>query len=180
MKKFESVIEFDRDLLRKLYKANHYMYNKKYIATCILIGVALVFVAIFLNSSVIFKGILVMLGGLIIMAKDMPFYYRADEVFDTRVGKKDIIRTSLYEGGIQILGENGGNLEYDEIEAVSEKKEYFFLFLGRDRVLMLAKKDIGDSLKFKEFIEYKTGKKLREAKSILSVSLRDIIIPFKK
>ena len=177
LKKFSAYIRHNQETVRLLFKTAYYTYHKKLIIYKLVLGILLNLIALTSDFSKTVQALLMMLGCMLIVSKDFLHHARSDEVIQSRKAHLPEMKTDFYENHFQIIGENGGKIEYSKIDRLVRHGKYAFLFVSQDVVCMMDEKTLlpMKTAEFEDFIEKKTNKKFRIHKGPLSLSLYDLI-----
>lgn len=176
--RYEGRIEHTEDSIHALFKTQYYTYQFARVIRRAVLGLALVALALFAGFPIWGEIILLAVGCWLIVGRDFPATYRAEEAIEARKGVLPIT-TCAFSAGHAEIHEGGVSkkLRYDQFEKLVQDKDYLYLFLGRESIVMIDRQTVapGTDAELMEFIEKKTGKKWEARLSLLSMNLRDLM-----
>lgn len=176
--RYEGRIEHTSDSIHALFKTQYYTYQFGRVVRRLMIGAALIAAALFAGFPIWGEIILLAAGCWLVVGRDFPATYRAEEAIDARKGVLPITTCEFSAGHAEV--HEGGvskKLRYDQFEKLVQDKEYLYLFLGKESIVMLDREKVepGTDAELMEFIEKKTGKKWEARLSLLTMNLSDLL-----
>lgn len=176
--RYEGRIEHNNDSIHALFKTQYYTYQFGRVVRRTLLGVALIAAALFAGLPIWAEAILLAIGCWMLVGRDFPATYRAEEAIDARKGVLPITTCSFSAGHAEI--QEGGvskKLRYDQFQKLVQDKDYLYLFLGEESIVMIDREKVepGTDAELMEFIEKKTGKKWEARLSLLTMNLHDLL-----
>ncbi len=181
--RYRASIKHTEKTIEALYKMQRSAYEKPRIL--IRIGAGLVFIAIAAMTSMPMwaKAILLLIGAWLVVSRDFPAQVRADKVVQARKGVLPNMKYAFYGDRLKLSGEGSMEISYSKLARLAEDDDYYYLFVSRDSVCMLAKAELeatdSEAESFRSFMEEQTGMQWRKEKSILNLNLADLILMFR-
>jgi len=174
---FKGEIVHTEKTLRQLFRTEYETYERKKIFVWMGVGALMIVLAILVEMSMPLRVILLLIACWLLVSSDFPAEMRADKVVDTRRGSLPSMSYEFYDKDMKLESEGSMRMKYDKFQRLIEDSDYLYLFEAKNSVCMLDKDSIqgGSVDQFKEFMEKRTGLEWRRCKSILSLSLTDII-----
>lgn len=161
--------------IEQLYCTQYDQFRRKQEFAILAVGILLVALSVLLPVSRPVRILLLALGGWVMVSRNLPARLRAQDVVQARKSLP-VYRYEFYDDHLRMSGEGGKNLSYQDIIRLVEEKRYYYLFTGPATVMMLDRKELGkDDASFREFVQNKTGEKFRRARSILMLTLQDLL-----
>ena len=175
-KRFKGTIRHTEETIRLLYKTEYHVYEKMRLLTRVVIGAAMIVLALAAGLPLAAQAILLMIGCWLLVSRDFPSTSRADKVVEARHGVFPVMTCTFTDGGVRLEGEGGMDIQYSQFQRLIEDDKYLYLFLGKGSACMVDRATVepGPSEKLMEYVEEKTGLEWGRDKSLLSMNLRDI------
>lgn len=173
---------YTEKLLRRLFTVTNMVFYKKRTALFYVAAALLIAAACFLNIPKALRLFLLLIGAWCIVGRELPAIIRAADTVEQRKGRLPVYRLDFKEQGIYLAGEGKMRLEYQSLSRLVEDAGNFYLFQTKDRALVVERSRLcpGEPEKFKAFLTEKTGRSFESSRSILTLTLWDLLKPAPK
>lgn len=175
--RYTASIEHSEKTIERLYRTQRRTYDKAKIFLRLLIGFGMVLAAALVAMPTWLKAILLLIGAWLMASGDFPAQVSADRAVQKRNGSLPKMHYEFYEDHLKLTGEGSMNIGYRKLNRLLEDKEFYYLFLERDSVCMIARESLKPAKQeeFRMFLENTSGLNWRQEKSFLSIDLADLI-----
>jgi hypothetical protein len=165
-----------------MFKVAYYKFQIKKVFGWLFVGAVLVVLGLTGNFPIGIQGILMMIGCWILVSGDFPARYKADRTLEARNQSLPTIISTFYNDFVELTGEGHMKLKYSNFKYLLEEHEYFFLFIDKDSVCMIDSRTLqpNNIEKFKIFVSDKTNLEWKQRKTLLNMSLADLLQLWKK
>ena len=175
---YSAVIQHDEKTITRLAKVQYNAFQLGKKAIFVLSGVAMIFMAVFMELDIRFAGTLAFIGCMLWYFSDFPARVTAVRM-NQAIGKKyPKVEYYFFEKEASITdGKEWFHMPYHIVQRFFEDKEYWYLFLTTNISYMIPKETLkkGDASKFTTFIENRTGLKAEKPVAVMNLSLKTII-----
>ena len=174
--KFKAKIDHTEKTIEELFRTEYYTYEKSTILLRLGIGVAAAVVGIVVVMPIWCRGILLLIAGWLIAAKDFPSQVRADKAVQDRNGILPKMSYEFYEGYVTVSGEGSMNIQYKKFKRLVKDANYLYMFISKDSVCMLERESVKpkSDAELMDFVAQKTGQEWKSEKSFLLLNIYDI------
>lgn len=179
-REFRGKITHTEKTIQRLFQTEYHTYDTAQMLMQMAVGGLLVIVAALSDVNIAIQGVLLLVGCWLIISRDFPASYKADQVLKVHRGNLPVMEYIFAEEGVTVSGEGNMRLKYKQFQRLVEDEQYLYLFLGRNSVCMMDRKEITPSMgNFMVFIEEKTGLKWTRNKSLVAMNLWDVVEVFR-
>lgn len=174
---YEARVEHTPETIKQLFKIAYYRYEKKKVIVRFSIGATLTVLSLMISFPLIVQGIMIMLGCWLLISMDFPARCKAGLVLEKRAESLPILTSSFYDDHVRLGGEGKMKFTYDKLQYLFEEQEYLYLFLSKDSVIMIDVHTLQpENLNmFKQFIKEKSNLDWNHGKTLLTMTLKDIL-----
>ena len=176
---YSAVIQHDEKTITRLAKVQYNAFQLGKKAIFVLSGVALIFMAVFVELDIRFAGTLAFIGCMLWYFSDFPARVTAVRM-NQAIGKKyPKVEYYFFEKEASITdGKEWFHMPYHIVQRFFEDKEYWYLFLTTNISYMIPKASLkkGDAAKFTTFIENRTGLKAEKPVAVMGLSIKSILV----
>jgi hypothetical protein len=174
--RYSAKIDHTEKTIELLYKTQYYAYSKLRILARLLIGLAMVVVALMVDIPTWGKGLLLLFGAWLLASKDFPAQTKADKALQERKAALPSMSYQFFGDRVLLSGEGSMNIPYKKFARLAEDKEYLYIFMSKDSVCMIDRATIKPQpdQDFMKFISDKTGLQWRREKSFLAMNFWDL------
>lgn len=179
-KEFQASIVHTEDTIQRLFKMEYHTYELFKLFIWMLVGASMVLSAIFVEMSMAFQAILLLIGCWLLISSDFPAALKAEQAIEARGGSLPVMEYTFREKGVTVSGEGTMELKYDQFQRLVRDEKYLYMFLSRNSVCMVDRTRITPSCEeLLSFMEKKTGLKWGWPKSLLMMNVKDIRSAFR-
>ena len=175
---YSAVIQHDEKTITRLAKVQYNAFQLGKKAIFVLSGVALIFMAVFVELDVRFAGALAFIGCMLWYFSDFPARVTAVRM-NQAIGKKyPKVEYYFFEKEASITdGKEWFHMPYHIVQRFFEDKDYWYLFLTTNISYMIPTASLkkGDATKFTTFMENRTGLKVEKPVAVMNLSIKTII-----
>lgn len=164
--------------IQVMFCTQYDQYQKKQELAILAAGIGLIALSILLPVPRVVRILLLAAGGWVVVSRNFPAVMRASDTVEAR--KKaglalPAYRYDFFDDHLRLSGEGSMEISYPKIERLLEDKHHYYLFTGPSTVMMLDRSTLGsEDEDFRKFLQDKTGKEFRRARSFLMMTLRDL------
>lgn len=174
--KFKAKIEHNERTIEELFRTEYYTYEKSKILIRLAIGVAAAVIGIVVTMPIWCRGLLLLVAGWLIAAKDFPAQVRADKSVQDRNGQLPKMSYEFYEGYVTVSGEGSMDIKYKKFKRLVKDASYLYMFISKDSVCMLERESVKPKSdeELMTFVAEKTGLEWKSEKSFLLLNIYDL------
>lgn len=176
-KKYVGKIEHTEETIRRMFKTEELTYNKMGLLLRMGAGAALVVCAFVISMPTLLQVALLAVGSWLLISRDFPSTSRADRAVEARKGALPVNTCTFSDSNVVLEGEGSMPIPYSRFQRLVQDEQYLYLFLGRGSVCMIDKTTVhpGSAEELMEFVEKKTGLEWNWSKSLMLMTVRDLI-----
>lgn len=171
-------ISHTEDTIHKLFRTQYVTYSMGRVVGVAAAGVALAGIALLAPVPIQAQGLLMLAGCLLFSCRAFPAALQAERALDNRKGALPVMETRFYEGCMEVQeGKVRKKFRYEQLEHIVQDKDYLYLFLGADAVVMVDRATLPqqEQQKLLDKLQEKSGKHWERPISLLTLNLRDIV-----
>jgi hypothetical protein len=174
--RYSGKIDHTEKTIELLYKTQYYAYSKLRILARLLIGLAMVVVALTVDIPTWSKALLLLIGAWLLASKDFPAQAKADKALQERKAALPSMSYQFFGEYMLVSGEGSMEIPYKKFARLAEDKDYLYIFMSKDSVCMIDRATVKPRTteELMKFISIKTGLQWRKEKSFLAINFWDL------
>ena len=160
----------------RLFRTQYRSFCQRRMLARFLLGLAMVFTAVFTHFPDLLRVILLILGAWFMVSLDFPGQMNADKSLEARRGMLPTMTYTFYNDEMHITGEGDLTMKYTKLIRLAQDAEYLYLFSGPEAVCMIDRSTVKpDDEKLAAFLAEKTGLEWKTSKSFFLLNLYDLL-----